>query len=235
MDNRRLKTLILYHIYSSKILAAILLLIMAINLVLGLIFKEVPNPVGSIDLAAYIFAVFVGFELFLESFSFAMINGISRKTYYISNILSILFISLFLGSLTALFSLFSTHYANNLVLFNLLYKEDVFALFLWCSVFIYAMINIFHFSSLVFYRLSKKIKYIVMIVSVLLFSFVVLLDLLFEGLLGYLQKFSLLFLGIRVNGAEIITSPYLSSVCLFLLSLFFIALSWSFLRKIETK
>lgn len=55
MDKTRLKTLILYHIYSSKILVGILLLIMIINLLLGIAFKNSMNGVGSIDIASYLF------------------------------------------------------------------------------------------------------------------------------------------------------------------------------------
>lgn len=87
MDRARLKTLILYHIYSSKVLVGILLLIMFVNLLLGIAFKHSINSAGSMDIASYIFAMFVGYELFREVFAFSMINGVSRKTYYISNIL----------------------------------------------------------------------------------------------------------------------------------------------------
>ena len=63
---QRLKTLILYHIYSSKILVGILLLIMFVNLLPGIAFKHSIHSAGSMDIASYIFAMLVGYELFRE-------------------------------------------------------------------------------------------------------------------------------------------------------------------------
>lgn len=78
MDRARLKTLILYHIYSSKVLVGILLLIMFVNLLLGIAFKHSINSAGSMDIASYIFAMFVGYELFREVFRF-LYKGIIIK------------------------------------------------------------------------------------------------------------------------------------------------------------
>ena len=75
MDRARLKTLILYHIYSSKVLVGILLLIMFVNLLLGIAFKHSINSAGSMDIASYIFALFVGYELFRELFQYLIDNN----------------------------------------------------------------------------------------------------------------------------------------------------------------
>lgn len=156
MDRARLKTLILYHIYSSKVLVGILLLIMFVNLLLGIAFKHSINSAGSMDIASYIFAMFVGYELFREVFAFSMINGVSRKTYYISNILSTIIISVFLGVTTGVVSFISSVLANNSIMFYMIYPKNTANMFIWCTVMTYAIISLFHFISLVMYRISKK-------------------------------------------------------------------------------
>ncbi|MDT2759145.1 hypothetical protein [Enterococcus xiangfangensis] len=235
MDKRRLKNLILYHLYSSKILVGILLLILSINLVLGIVLKGVPGPVGSIDAAAFIFGMFVGFELFKEAFSFAIINGISRKTYYLSNIISTLMMSVFLGSVTAIVSLISFEFADNIVLYSLLYSDDIIGLFLWNFAVFFAMISLFHFTSLLLYRVSKKIKYLIILGLALLAPLIVVLGIWFSGFQAVVQKFMLLFAGIYQTNEGVRISPYVSSAMLLFLSAVIVAVSWLLLRRIEAK
>lgn len=235
MDKRRLKNLILYHLYSSKILVGILLLIMIINLALGVIFKDNEAAIGSIDIASYIFAMFVGFELFKEAFAFSILNGISRKTYYLSNIFSTIFISLCLGIATGIATMISMSYANNNILFTSIYGENVLSLFVWCSVVIYTAINLFHFISLILYRIGKKVKYTIIIVLALLVPFMVLLNNVISDFTTSIQKFFLLFLGVTSNGENIIVNAYLSSLMLLVFTIFITAISWLFLRRIEAK
>lgn len=235
MDKTRLKTLILYHIYSSKILVGILLLIMIINLLLGIAFKSSANGVGSIDIATYIFAMFVGYELFKEAFAFSMINGISRKTYYVSNILSTAIISIFLGVTTGAFALISSEYANNNIMFYLIYQENAVTLFIWCTIMIYTMISLFHFISLVMYRISKKVRYIIILMFALIVPVTILINTLIEGFIFNIQKFLLLFLGITGNGTNITTNPILSATILLVFSVMITTVSWLFLRRIEAR
>lgn len=235
MDKTRLKTLILYHIYSSKILVGILLLIMIINLILGIAFKSSVNGVGSIDIASYIFAMFVGYELFKEAFAFSMINGVSRKTYYVSNILSTGIISVFLGVTTGTFALISSEYANNNIMFYLMYQGNAVTMFIWCTVMIYTMISLFHFVSLVMYRISKKVRYIIILVLALIVPVTILINTMIDGFIPNIQKFLLLFLGITGSGTNITTNPILSATVLLALSVMLTMVSWLFLRRVEAK
>lgn len=156
MDKNRLYNLVLYHFNSTKVIVGILLLIMLVNLILGFIFKGNEDAIGSIDIASYVFAVFVGAGIFNEAFSFSIINGISRKTYYVSNILSILFISLMLALATSLATVTSIAIAKNNILFTALFELEPLSLFVWCFSAIYAIITLFHFIALVSYRLSDS-------------------------------------------------------------------------------
>lgn len=235
MDKTRLKTLILYHIYSSKILVGILLLIMIINLILGIAFKSSANGVGSIDIASYIFAMFVGYELFKEAFAFSMINGVSRKTYYVSNIISTGIISIFLGITTGVFALISSEYANNNIMFYLMYEGNAVTMFLWCTIMVYAMISLFHFISLVMYRISKKVRYIIILVLALIVPLSIFINTIIDGFILNIQKFLLLFLGITGSGTNITANPVLSAVVLLAFSVLITGVSWLFLRRIEAK
>ena len=193
MDRARLKTLILYHIYSSKVLVGILLLIMFVNLLLGIAFKHSINSAGSMDIASYIFALFVGYELFREVFAFSMINGVSRKTYYISNILSTIIISVFLGVTTGVVSFISSVLANNSIMFYMIYPKNTANMFIWCTVMTYAIISLFHFIALVMYRISKKTKYIIILLLALSVPFIILLIIWPADLLCIFKNFSSCF------------------------------------------
>lgn len=235
MDRARLKTLILYHIYSSKVLVGILLLIMFVNLLLGIAFKHSINSAGSMDIASYIFAMFVGYELFREVFAFSMINGVSRKTYYISNILSTIIISVFLGVTTGVVSFISSVLANNSIMFYMIYPKNTANMFIWCTVMTYAIISLFHFISLVMYRISKKTKYIIILLLALSVPSIILVNNLAGGFIMHIQKFLFLFLGITGSGADITADPILSSAVLFVFSAVITAVSWFFLRKAEAR
>ena len=216
MDRARLKTLILYHIYSSKVLVGILLLIMFVNLLLGIAFKHSINSAGSMDIASYIFAMFVGYELFREVFAFSMINGVSRKTYYISNILSTIIISVFLGVTTGVVSFISSVLANNSIMFYMIYPKNTANMFIWCTVMTYAIISLF----------------LLLALSV---PFIILVNNLAGGFIMHIQKFLFLFLGITGSGADITADPILSSAVLFVFSAVITAVSWLFLRKAEAR
>lgn len=234
MDKKRLKYLILYHVNSAKYLLMILALIMGINLTLGLVFKNVESPIGSIEIAAFGFALFVGYELFNDVFSFAIINGISRKTYYLSNIISTMILSVILGVVTAATVWFSITFANNLIIYTLLYGKNILGLFVWCVAVMFALITLLHFVALLVYRLSKKTKYIVLTVIVLLGPAIYLLNYAFAGVNEALAKFGLLFIGISGSGA-VTPNPYLSALMMVGLSFVIIVINWLFLRKIEAK
>lgn len=213
MDRARLKTLILYHIYSSKVLVGILLLIMFVNLLLGIAFKHSINSAGSMDIASYIFAMFVGYELFREVFAFSMINGVSRKTYYISNILSTIIISVFLGVTTGVVSFISSVLANNSIMFYMIYPKNTANMFIWCTVMTYAIISLFHFISLVMYRISKKTKYIIILLLALSVPFIILVNNLAGGFIMHIQKFLFLFLGITGSARILPLTPFCLLPC----------------------
>lgn len=234
MDKKRLKYLILYHVNSAKYLLAILALIMGINLALGLIFKNVQNPVGSIEIAAFGFALFVGYELFGETFSFALINGISRKTYYLANIISTVILSVILGVVTAATTWLSIKFANNLILYTLLYGENILGLFIWCVAAMFVLITLLYFTALVVYRLSKRAKYIVLTVAVLLGPAIYLLNYAFTGLNAALARFGLLLLGFSRTG-QLAPNPFLAAGMFTSLAVCVLLLSWLFLRRVEAK
>jgi len=98
-----------------------------------------------------------------------------------------------------------------------------------------SFINLFHFSSLILYKVSKIVKYIIFAVLVLIAPFVVLLNVIFAGLIDAIQRVLFLFLGVYGSGVDIATNPFLSAGMLFSLSIVIIAISWLFLRRIEAK
>lgn len=179
--------------------------------------------------------MFVGYELFKEAFAFSMINGISRKTYYFSNILSTVIISVFLGVTTGVFALISSEYANNNIMFYLLYQGNKVIMFVWCTVMIYVMISLFHFIPLLIYRISKKVRYIIILILALIVPLTILVNALIDGFILNIRRFLLLFLGITGNGINITSNPVLSSIMLLAFSIVITAVSWLFLRRIEAR
>ena len=102
-------------------------------------------------------------------------------------------------------------------------------MFIWCTVMTYAIISLFHFISLVMYRISKKTKYIIILLLALSVPFIILVNIM------HIQKFLFLFLGITGSGADITADPILSSAVLFVFSAVITAVSWLFLRKAEAR
>ncbi|WP_081165813.1 hypothetical protein [Lactococcus garvieae] len=228
----RLKTLILYNFFNLKYLLAMILFILLLNFGIG--FIPADGTVGSIDLPVFVFIIFVGAEIFREAFNFALINGVSRKSYYISHIVSSLVITASIMLTTALIALISQQSgSNNLIAFDWLFPEgNHFEMFIWFFGVGVAILSVAWFVSLILFSLPKKVQYLLIIIMVVLSSGLTLLNFAFDGILDTLLRFGLMFVGIFGSNPA---NPYLSAMMFTSLAFIFVAAGWIFLRRAELK
>lgn len=231
MISNRLKTITRYQLYSLTFSTIIMALVLIINLVLGIILKLNGEQGGSIDLPVFITAIIWGYVFFGDVFNFGIINGVSRKSYFISTIFSFFISTVALAIVTTIFAVISRQFAENIIVYFNIYPSNVLAMFFWFWAVIIFMIALGWFLAIMFYSISKKTKFVLIGIFAVLAPVIMVLNHYVGGIIETLKKFGLMFLGVFNNTVN----SYLSVLMLSGLAIILVVATWLFLRKMELK
>ncbi len=233
MLSKKLKTLTLYQLSAVGLLNLIMGGVLLLNLILGIILKQSDDVAGSIDFPVMITALIWGYIFFAEVFNFAIINGVSRKSYFISTCIFSLGLAAGTAVIATLFSVLAREFASMAteVFFSVYPDATILEIFIWFWGALFFLIILGWFLGILMHSLSKKAKYILIGVFVAIAPIVMLLNHYIGGIIDYLKKIVLLFFG--VFGDTI--NSYVSALMLMALSVLFMGAAWLFLRKIELK
>ncbi len=189
---------------------------------------------GGIDISSSIFVFVLGLNSFKDNFSFYLTNGLSRKTIYISNQLYCLAIAFVMSFVDCMTNIITSSLTINSGLFNVLYRNNgrSFSYWLW-SAFAYLFFLALGLSiSMLFYRLSKLMKFVVYFgVPVFIFIVLPILDLFFFGdsVRKFFAKYIPIILGINTG------NPYVAVVSFIVMTGILILLQFLMLRRAVLK
>lgn len=233
MFTKKLKTLTLYQLSAVGFLNLIMGGVLLLNLILGIILKQNDDVAGSIDFPVIITALIWGYVFFVEVFNFAIINGVSRKSYFISTCIFSFGLAAGTAIIATVFSLLAREFASMAA--NIFYgfypNAGIFAIFIWFWGALFFMIILGWFAGILMHSLSKKAKFILVGIMAVIAPIAMLLNNYFDGIIDGLAKFGLMFMG--VFGSTV--NSYYSALMLLGLSALLIGASWLFMRKIELK
>lgn len=244
------KNMYYYYLYDCrKALAIFYTVVILIYSVFGLMDSTSVNggTVSGMESASIVFIFILGLNSFKSNFLFGLANGVSRKT----QILSFAVTAVTLGAFMALADLaigrfFSLFFENQALYFDIYRSRFAGASarlslqilpesFLW-SALLYSTAAMIGFTiTLLYYRCSKLMKYVISIVpGMVLFILVPYLDRLYGGRLSsfILTTFLRLMDAAKI---DITTNPYIamiSFVCTF--GIFYI-FSWLMIRRAVIK
>lgn len=230
MNRKRFFPICRYQLYRERQMTVVLLVVLAINFTLGAVLKTLGTNGGSIDIVTMVFAPIIGYSLFSDTFKFSAYNGSARKTYLKATCVTAVILSGVWAFLTSVITLFAERFTAAHCLFPQIYPGGFFAMFLWLSTVILCLLMFSWLLAILMFSLSKKTKRILLLVCSILVPFIILLNVLTEGVvIDTLLKVEWFFFG--VVGDSI--NSYLSSAMLVLLSAFFCGVAWLFLKKAE--
>lgn len=178
-----LKNMLLYQLYDNKKPLFIFYTVIISLMVFISIMNASSNSSGSLggmEMSSVIFIFILGLNSFKSNFHFSLANGISRKTQFISFMGSIITIAVFMALIDTVLGVISSQFIPNQSLYFQVYSlrygvtmpvnaavQMSFQLlsegFLW-FIFLYAMMAMLGYCiTLIYYRSSKPVKYLVSI------------------------------------------------------------------------
>ncbi len=137
--------------------------IMLLNTIIAAIVSHFTDSSGSgsPDSTVFLFAFIFGLAFFGQSFKFALINGVSRKTYFCGIMLSNLATSLAWSVIGLIFATLNHFFAKSFNIYQFVYSFNVWHLFIWLFTIalFFSMFGLF--IRILFYRCSKRTMLII--------------------------------------------------------------------------
>ncbi|MGL5972910.1 MAG: hypothetical protein ACRCZK_04285 [Oscillospiraceae bacterium] len=232
MLKNKFRSVIKYHIYLNKYQTLCLFLIMTLNLFIGVILKNNNDTGGNMEFVSFIFAFILGSIICGKTFKFAILNAVSRKTYFLASLVTTIGVCLSWSSALTLTIIISKNIASNFILFDSLYhlySFNYFSMFIWyfSTILFFSCFGLLNYTLMTF--LNKKVKLFLLFILIMIVPILILLNTFINGIIEKILKFSLLSLGIT----KTTSNPYLSAIILILFSFIFSFIIWLFFKKAE--
>ena len=206
--------------------------ILMIALYLNVISKVEGNvSIGGFGFSAFIFLFVSGLNCFKINFKFLQANNISRRTFFVANIITLISISAFMALVDTIItkvlklimpyeSVVEQLYKNEVFFTNVIWSFALFALVAsagWCITMLY-------------YRCNNLMKTLISFAPVLIFILLVMLNNLVNGAMGIaIIKFFTVVLGFTSN------NPYIAALSFFIACAGIFGLCYLLIRKIAIK
>lgn len=241
-----LKKMINYKLYTSKkalyVFYFVIFCIYAFTAIISL-FSNDSGEASGVEISSVIFIFILGLNFFKQDFFMGLQNGVSRKSFMISNMVALSAIAALMTVVDTLFSLVSPIFINTVTIFEQIYGdsryidssliEKTFHYIVW-TFFLYLLAAIVGlFVTTAYYRMSKPLKTAVSIgVPVFFFILLPIFDMLLPQLkiMYNLSKAIAFCLGIS-NGFN----PYYAVVSCFIATLILSGLTYLLTRRAVVK
>ena len=220
------KAMIIYY--------AIILAISAAMIILYLTFIDSSDTnvnFGGFGTSALIFMFISGLNCFKSNFKFMQANNVSRKRFFLANILTLLSASAFM----ALIDMALSNVLNKVIpyesVFEQIYqKYFVFADFTWSLALFAFAASLGWFITMLYYKCSKLMKTIVSLSPIFIIAIIITLSSLTNGAVGRgILKFFTVTLGLTNNNSYIAVLSFFAGFAAML------ALCWLMLRRMAIK
>ncbi|MEK6264793.1 MAG: hypothetical protein N2B06_08520, partial [Clostridium sp.] len=156
-----------YQLMTFKSQSLMCLSIIALNILISItvtyLFPGSGVYAGSSDLIAFIFIFILGIKIFTTNFKFMLANGVSRKSLFWANVLSMAIVSIAWAVIFMLIlTIISIMNIKIIVLYRLLYNNySIMATIVWFVTIFYLLVVIGWFISMAYYRSSKRMSYLI--------------------------------------------------------------------------
>ncbi|MDD2227639.1 MAG: hypothetical protein PHH71_03590, partial [Clostridia bacterium] len=187
---------------------------------------------GSLDGTFVIWMIIIGLTFFASSFKVALLSGMSRKTYFLSSIITLTAFSFVMSIIGSLFILLAENVSNTFTLYTMMYGKNILGLFVWMFSSGFLMATLGWFIISIFYRTSKKQRLVICAFLLLIPSIFILINMLTNGAVG--NFLSTILLNI-IGFGGVVPNPYIASISMLILSLILCAGTFFLLRRAELK
>lgn len=144
---------------------------------------------GGLEMATVIFLFIAGLNCFKSNFKFMLANNVSRKGFYIGNLIALVTVSAFMALADAILNVI----LDNVLVSNVPYESVVmqlygnnsfFAGFLWCFALNTLAVCFGWFVTMLYYRCSSIMKIVVSFLPILALTLFLYIDEISGGLVG---------------------------------------------------
>jgi len=233
---KKLINLTKFQLYSNYLQIIFFMAVIVFNITIAVIITNtVPDETagsGSLDGTFIVWMIIIGLAFFTPSFKVALLSGVSRKTYFLSSIITLTVFSLIMGIIGSLFILIAEDISNTFTLYTMIYGKNILGLFIWMfsAGFFMAILGWFIIS--IFYRTSRKQRLILCAFLLLIPSTFILINILTSGAVG---TFLLTLLLNMMGLCSAVPNPYIFSLSMLILGLILSAGTFLLLRRAELK
>jgi hypothetical protein len=186
---------------------------------------------GGFGFSAFIFIFVSALNSFKANFRFLQANNISRKKYYIANIITLISIAAFMALIdTAITNIIKFMMPYESVV-EQLYKNDfIFTNFMWSFTLLILAASTGWGITMLYYRCDNLIKTIISLAPALLVVLLIMLNNLVHGAIGIaIIKFFTVALGFNNN------NPFMAALSFFIASAGAFGLCYLLIRRITIK
>lgn len=226
---KKLINLTKYQLFSNYIHIIINVAVMVLNTVIAVIVTRKVGAAGSgsLDSIFYIWIFVIGITFF-GSFKFALVSGVSRKTYYWSSVITVVCFALVLSIVSGLFVVLIESVATTYTIFTLLYGKNVLGMFvtMFAAGIFFAMLG--WFISCVFYRTYRKQRLIIAAALLIIPALFILINYYTGGVMGTsLFRFVKTIMGFGTAAPN----PYIASASLATMGIMLCAAIYLLVRR----
>jgi len=144
-------------------------IILLLSLALIVLMSKNPEEVtfGGLEMTTAIFIFVAGLNCFKSNFKFMLANNVSRKRFYIGNIIALVSVAAFMALLdTILHNALSLIFPYENMVFQIYNNNSFFAKFLWSFGLNTLLVCLGWFITMLYYRCNKVMKIIVSIAPI---------------------------------------------------------------------
>jgi hypothetical protein len=227
-----------YQLIMQKSQSLLCFSIIVLNIIISVtvtwLFPSTNASAGSSDLIVFIWIFIIGLTFFISSFKFMLANGVSRRSLFWANVLSMSILAVTWAVVVAMVLTFTSRlHIKIIVLFTMLYKDySVLATIVWfCSAF-FLLIILGWFINMIYYRSSKGMIYVISLAPFVLMGLLIILnqtvnEKLFSGILRFIVT------AMGFSGAT--PNPYIGSFSMILFAVIICSFNYLLIRKAEIK
>lgn len=218
-SKKKLINLTKFQLFSNYLHIFINIGVIILNIIIAVIVtnsaSEEGAGSGSIDGIFITWMLVLGITFFTSSFKFALLNGVSRKTFFLSGLITLTAFSFALSIICALFIILAESVATTFTIYTLMYGKNILGMFVWLFTLGIFLAMLGWFIICVFYRTNKKQRLIIGGALLLFPALYILVHYLTDGALG---RNVVRFL-IKIIGYGGVPNPYIAAVSFIVLSI----------------
>ena len=232
ISKKKLLHLTKFHVRSTYYYLFIITGILLFNLLIAVLITSLDNTgesgSGSLDSVTLVHSFILGIVFFYSTFKFALLNGVSRRTYYLSSLLYLVIYSFFFTVITSITIVIAEAVTNTFTIYSLMYGYNFISMFIWLFLACLFFELLGWLISCVFYRTYKKARLIISVSLLLVIPIFVFINYLSNRAFGIsvLNFISAIF---GFNSA--IPNPFIAMVTLLVLSLILAGSIFLLVRK----